>query len=219
MPATLRSPVYQPPCGPPPPLDDAILLRTLEEHFLFDKPQQQRRRRRQRQPVKFNERCLIYSAMHYQEPSDQWFKQHELESFQLGKRNTIKAIKYAKGNLGLLNKMKYEIRGFEQYQSSEFNKALKKRRISVQRAVLEAQTKSGDNGDERLAQVSREQSQWAKDWALDLAAKDAKEVNLVEQEFFAMGDDDDSNNIIIETSSSSDEEDSTMSFDSAALLF
>jgi hypothetical protein len=100
-----------------------------------------------------------------------------LEAFQLEKRKVIKALKHVKGDMRVLEGTRYVTRGFECYQTVDFNRTLRRQRKAVVESVLQVQRdqilKTGVvNDEEAIAHTARHGSMWAREYAHRLALKD-----------------------------------------------
>jgi hypothetical protein len=115
----------------------------------------------------------------------------DLEEFQLEKRKVIKALKHVKGDLKLLKGTRYVTRGFECYQTVDFNRIVRNQRKAVVENVLQVQNeqilKTGCLDDEAIAQAARHGSMWAREYAHHMGLKDEEAVRLGWQEFFVAG--------------------------------
>lgn len=110
-----------------------------------------------------------------------WYNAQDLESFQLEKRKVIKALKHVKGDLRVLEGTRYVTRGFECYQTIEFNRTLRRQRKAVVESVLQIQREqilqSGTVTDEEaIAHAARYGSMWAREYAHRIALKDEHDV-------------------------------------------
>lgn len=142
---------------------------------------------KKRKSVQFDSRQMAVHSIHNQHqlpvlPEELWYKKTDLIKIQRETRKAMRALRNSEAMKG----SHLETRGLEQYQSEQFHQAVRNRRRAVRRAVLDAQRKFPQVMPEQLAFESQQQSKWSKEWALELAAADAKETQLVEEEFFAM---------------------------------
>lgn len=117
-----------------------------------------------------------------------WYNSKDLEEFQLEKRKVIKALKHVKGDLKKLKGTRYVTRGFECYQTIDFNRIVRSQRKAVVENVLQVQNeqilKTGCVNDEEIAQAARQGSMWAREYAHHMGLKDEEAVRLGWQEFF-----------------------------------
>jgi HD-GYP domain-containing protein (c-di-GMP phosphodiesterase class II) len=136
----------------------------------------------------------------------------DLERFQREKRKVIKALKLVKGDFASLEGTKYVTRGFEGYQTIEFNRIVRKQRRAVVESVMSVQREhkkkkqqlqqvQEENGggqadhyygvmeqddlEEAVAHAARQESAWARELAHQMGLKDEETVRLGWQEFFA----------------------------------
>jgi len=128
-------------------------------------------------------------------------QRQDLEAWQEEKRQIIKAIKYVKGNMRLLEGTKYITRGFECYQSTKFNQTIRQQRRVVLDSVLQLQRqqrKTSTLNPEQIASVCRKHSNWARYWATDLGMKNAIKHEISWQDFFNMKHDEEKLHKLIE---------------------
>lgn len=136
--------------------------------------------------------CISYNIMQTLTDNNHLFllyypQRQDLDVFQREKKKIIRALKHVKGDLTALEGTKYVTRGFECYQSVPFNRRIRKQRQQVVQKVLELQKTNGGAhvAPELLAEASRNESAWAREFALELGAKDAQTNGMGWREFFA----------------------------------
>lgn len=79
----------------------------------------------------------------------------DLERFQREKRKVIKALKHVKGDLASLEGTKYVTRGFEGYQTIEFNRIVRKQRRAVVESVMSVQRQRKETKQQQLRQQQK----------------------------------------------------------------
>lgn len=142
-----------------------------------------KKRRSGHKSVHWGSTTCYDSTMTRDEVDCLWYNRQELKVCQEEKRQTIKAIKLVKGNMGLLEGTKYITRGFECYQSIKFNRTIREQRRAVVDSVLQLQRQQRETSTidpDQMAFICSKHSNWARSWATDLGMKNAikNEVSL-----------------------------------------
>lgn len=75
-----------------------------------------------------------------------------MEGFQRDKKKVIRALKHVKGYVTSLEGTKYVVRGFENYQTVEFNRLLRNQRRAVLERVLQVQREERNQYQQQLLQ-------------------------------------------------------------------
>lgn len=207
---------------PPPPFDDYSPESTFAKSMCSSTPSmkhgnirpRRQHQRKQRKTVRWGSAYNYESTTNPDDFAIMWYNAKDLEGFQRDKKKVIRALKHVKGDVTSLEGTKYVVRGFENYQTVEFNRLLRNQRRAVLERVLQLQREERNqyqqqllqrqfhhdsssgleqqslhhqhhDVEEAIATAARQESAWARELAYRMGLKDQETVRLGWEEFFA----------------------------------
>eukprot|EP00980_Cylindrotheca_fusiformis_P016014 scaffold4705_cov108-Cylindrotheca_fusiformis.AAC.8 len=137
------------------------------------------RLRKKRNKVGFASHVLVhFRPCKPENTAGTWYSKMELAEFRKGRKAAVAALHQAKGRPNAVDSSKHSLRGLEPYFSASIFVATQKKREAVVNRVLAEQKRvfPGTPDPEVIRNISRAESEWARDNALEIAKQDAKSV-------------------------------------------